>query len=591
MAPDPGSRLGRYQRPSTTVDRVITGSNVLRAARLESIRGKVLAFAMAATLVPTGLTLWISYSQNRASLETSIAQELRSQSAQTAREMGVWLREHLYDLRVFASSYEVSDNLGAVGRGTVVSPTAGRLHEYLSSLQERFTDFDRLLVLDLDGRLAATSEDAITPIRLPADWPSTLRAERHVIGEPAWDTVSNRGTLLLIVPIQLPGGQLIGAFAGDLRLASMQRVLRSFAAKTGRVVAVATSDGGSLIASSRELSPRLLQTAIRPGPFARLTAREGSAFRYASDVRRGRERVVGALARVPQAKWVVVAEVPADAAFAQVRRFRNVALTIVAALLLIIAAVAYRLGLVIVRPLDLLTRGAAKVASGELAVDLPAVGRGELGQLTAAFNHMVWRLRENRRQLDATNEMLRRQNAELERLSLTDPLTGLANHRLLMQRLEEETQRFHRHGRPFSVLAADVDNFKNFNDRFGHPAGDEVLRHVATFLRAVTRQTDCVARNGGDEFCLLLPETSAPEVNRLAERIRERLRMARFPGDQITLSLGAASLPTDGLTAEGVLAAADQALYDAKANGRDRFVQAGRAIGRSEGAVPSGSGD
>jgi diguanylate cyclase (GGDEF)-like protein len=197
--------------------------------------------------------------------------------------------------------------------------------------------------------------------------------------------------------------------------------------------------------------------------------------------------------------------------------------------------------------------------------------------LTAAFNHMVWKLRESRRQLDATNEMLRRQNAELERLSLTDALTGLANHRLLMQRLEEETHRYHRHGRPFSVLMIDVDNFKAFNDRFGHPAGDEVLRQVATFLRAVTRQTDCVARNGGDEFCVLLPETASTDVSRLADRIRERIRMARFPGDGITLSIGAAALPTDGLTADSVLAAADDALYEAKRRGRDCFVQAVKA--------------
>jgi diguanylate cyclase (GGDEF)-like protein len=543
---------------------------------LQSIRSKIIAFTVAATLLPAGVTLWLSYAQNRAAIEAGLAQDLRTQSGQAAREMGVWLRERLYDLRVFASSYEVSDNITPTSRST--GPAAAtRLHEYLNSLHERFTDYDRLLVLDLEGNIEATSDKERGSLRLPTDWLKTLRADRQVVGEPFWDERENRGKLVVIIPVQRPGGQIIGAFAAELRLAAMQRVLGVFAAKSDRVIALATSDRGSLIASSRDVSRRLLKTTVRPAPLSRLIGSEGSAFRYTSDVQRANNPVVGALARVPQTKWIVVAELSASDAFAQVTRFRRVALTIVVALLVIIATGAYRLGIVIARPLDRLIGGAARVASGELEVDLPSAGSGEVGQLTTAFNHMVWKLRESRRQLDATNEMLRRQNAELERLSLTDGLTGLANHRLLMQRLEEETHRYHRHGRAFSILMIDVDHFKAYNDRFGHPAGDEVLRHVATFLRAVTRQTDCVARNGGDEFCILLPETGAADVARLAERIRERIKLAHFPGEGITLSIGAASLPTDGLTAESVRGAADDALYEAKRRGRDCYVQAVKA--------------
>jgi diguanylate cyclase (GGDEF)-like protein len=552
---------------------VNTAAKFLLLPRLESIRSKILAFAVVATLLPMSVTLWISYAQNRAALESSISQDLRAQSAQTAREVGVWLREHLYDLRVFASSYEVSDNIDFAVPGAP-APRSGRLHDYLSSLQDRFNDYSELMVLDLEGKVLATSGGRVRRLPLPVDWLTTLQTEKQVVGTPFWDSTMHRGSLVLVVPVQRPGGQLIGAFAADLGLGSIQHVLRVFAGGTGRVVAVATAERGSLFASSREVSERLLSASIRPGPLSRLRTSEGTAFRYSSDVRRPGEAVVGAMARVPEATWVVVAEASAAHAFAQVAQFRNVALTLVFAILMIVAAAAYRLGLVIGRPLDRLTHAAARVARGELEVDLPTARAGEVGQLASAFNHMVWRLREGRRQLDATNEMLRRQNAELERLSLTDGLTGLANHRLLIQRLDEETHRFHRHGRPFSVLVADVDNFKAYNDKFGHPTGDDVLRHVATFLRAMTRATDCVARNGGDEFCVLLPETSSEEVALLAERIRERLKVAQFPGPQVTLSLGAASLPMDGLTPDAVLAAADEALYRAKRDGRDRFVQA-----------------
>jgi diguanylate cyclase (GGDEF)-like protein len=121
---------------------------------------------------------------------------------------------------------------------------------------------------------------------------------------------------------------------------------------------------------------------------------------------------------------------------------------------------------------------------------------------------------------------------------------------------------------------ADVDHFKQYNDTFGHPAGDEVLKKVARLLQASVREMDCVARYGGEEFCVMLPETSAAGAMILAERICERVAATEFPGQKITLSLGVASLPDNGDTPDAVIAAADEALYQAKREGRNRVVQA-----------------
>jgi two-component system cell cycle response regulator len=181
---------------------------------------------------------------------------------------------------------------------------------------------------------------------------------------------------------------------------------------------------------------------------------------------------------------------------------------------------------------------------------------------------MVWRLREGR--------------AELEKLSLTDALTGLSNRRFLMQRLNEEAVRFRRTKKEFSVLMADVDHFKRYNDTFGHPAGDEVLKKVARILQTSAREVDCVARYGGEEFCLMLPETPATGALILAERICERVAAAEFPGQKITLSLGVASLPANGDTPDTVIAAADEALYQAKREGRNRVVCAQSRRSRKE---------
>jgi diguanylate cyclase (GGDEF)-like protein len=553
--------------------RVTTVSKYLpipRLPRLQSIRSRILAFAVMATLLPSGVTMWISYAQNRAALEAKVSQELLAESEQTARGMAVWLKERLYDLRVFASSYEVSDNLSRSARGTAGSPTRGRLHDYLGSLHERFRDFEQLLVLDPEGRVVATSARKAVPVRLPSDWVHTLRTENQLVGDVYWDEAARAGKLIVAVPVQRADGRIIGAFAAELNLRPVQDLLRSYAPDSTSAVHLVSS-GGALLASSRGISAKLLATTIDSVTLRRLTRREGKAFPYAS-VTGG--RVVGTFKRVPQMPWAVVAEIPADTAFREVRRFGRLALLVVTALLLTAAAGAYRFGLFIVRPLERLAEGAAEVAAGDLAVDPPTGGAGEVGYLTTVFNHMVARLRESRQELDAKNAMLLRQNEELERLSLTDGLTGLANRRFLMQRLNEETIRYRRSKHDLAVLMLDVDHFKKYNDTYGHPAGDEVLKWVARILQATTREVDCVARYGGEEFCIMLPETSVGGAMTLAERIRARVAKEEHEGRKITLSIGVASLPADGDEPESVIAAADAALYQAKHDGRNRVAQA-----------------
>jgi diguanylate cyclase (GGDEF)-like protein len=326
---------------------------------------------------------------------------------------------------------------------------------------------------------------------------------------------------------------------------------------------------GAMIASSREVSAALMQRPLEAQSLGRLAAHENEGLDYTSPDGDG---VIGMLTRVPQTRWASVAEVSRAVAFDELRRYRNAALLVVVILLVIVAASAYRLGLIIARPLDRLTRGAAEVAAGNLGVDLPAGGAGEVGYLTTVFNDMVSRLRDTRRDLDAINETLRERNEELERLSVTDMLTGLSNRRTLMQRLGEEIVRSNRTTHPFAVLMADVDHFKQYNDANGHPAGDAVLKEVAEILRKSARASDCVARYGGEEFCLILPVTRAAEAVQLAERIRSRVARTDFPGGTITLSVGVASVPEDGQTSEAAIEAADEALYQAKRDGRNRVV-------------------
>jgi diguanylate cyclase (GGDEF)-like protein len=545
-----------------------------RFFRLDTVRSKILAFALLVTLIPSGFTAWVSYRQNRRALEEKISQELLSSSAQTAREMDVWLKERLYDLRVFASSYEVSEKLA----GKREAPSSRtRLSDYLNSVRERFSDYEELIVLDPAGRMVASSASKPRPLRLPADWGSELSATNAVVGEASWDETLAKAILLVAVPVQRADGRIVGALAARLNLRGAEEGLRAFAPGTsGR--AYLMGNGGNLIVSSMTSSPELMRVTVGPAVLAQLLKREGAVLTYESV---SGVDVLGSLKQVPRVGWAVVAEIPAEAAYQQVRRFRDLTLAIVAGLLLGVTAIAYHLALLIVRPLDRLTKGAAEVAEGDLAVDLPTA-TGEVGDLTYVFNHMVGRLRQSRQQLDAVNEMLRERNEELERLSASDSLTGLSNRRVLTQRLAEELLRSQRQNHSFTVLMLDVDHFKKYNDAHGHPAGDEVLKRVANILRTSTRAGDCTARYGGEEFAVLLSGKGAEAAMQLAERIRERVAEEEFPAGRITISAGIAEFPHHGHTAEAVISSADEALYEAKREGRNRV-----ACARSKQKQPS----
>ncbi|MGH2686393.1 MAG: diguanylate cyclase, partial [Actinomycetota bacterium] len=163
---------------------------------------------------------------------------------------------------------------------------------------------------------------------------------------------------------------------------------------------------------------------------------------------------------------------------------------------------------------------------------------------------------------------------ETRQLSITDGLTGVWNRRYLELTLRKEIERAQRFGRPLSALMIDIDRFKRVNDRFGHLRGDEVLVEVTQRLMGELRSSiDVVGRYGGEEFVVVLPETPSDGAWVVAEKIRSAIRNEPFGGDRdvaITVSVGVATYPEDGPTAEAVVHAADEAMYRAKAAGRDR---------------------
>jgi diguanylate cyclase (GGDEF)-like protein len=173
---------------------------------------------------------------------------------------------------------------------------------------------------------------------------------------------------------------------------------------------------------------------------------------------------------------------------------------------------------------------------------------------------------------------------ELERLAMRDPLTGAHNRRYFDEALRGEIHRYRRYDRPVSVVLFDVDDLKAINDRGGHAAGDLALINIASAAEDVVRASDSVVRLGGDEFAVLLPETDQPRALIVAERVRETIgKLPIEVAGGTSISVGVASLPRDGQTAEELQAKADQALYWVKKHGKNRCATVGSMIAGASG--------
>jgi diguanylate cyclase (GGDEF)-like protein len=544
-------------------------ATALHRIRLDSVRSKILVFSLLATLIPSVTIGVLFYVYANRFLTDKVADQLRDVTAQNVREFDLWLKERLYEVRVFSSSYEVSENLDTVTRGGIspgVRATAlRRLNDYLESVRGKFGDYEELAVVNAKTQTIATSAKQSSSLSFPADWRARVNADTPIMGQAYRDPQLGRMVMLLAVPIRSQDGRFLGLLAVKLNFHTVTDMFdRSTLAETGKVFLVAAD--GAVIAGSRRTTMETIDAKQLVSPNHQPET-DAALLEFVDP---DGTSAIGVSRQLSQLDWSLVAQIGKDEVYAQTARIRGLTAAIGLALLFAIGLAAYVLGLTIVRPLNRLSDGAAKVAEGDLDIKLPVIGRGEVGYLTEAFNEMVDRLRQDQE--------------ELRTLSITDGLTGLYNRKHFMEVLAGEAGRAARNERPFSVAMIDADQFKEFNDTLGHQAGDELLKTIGAVLRESLRSMDCASRYGGDEFIVLLPEVTIDGAVEAVERIRERVIAARFGGQTngaaVTVSIGVASFPEHGETPDAIIASADSALYDAKRNGRNRVVVAGSVPGR-----------
>lgn len=542
---------------------------------LKSIKSKIMIFAIAATLIPSlGLGL-LSFRQNEAQIGDNVTRELRALTNYANREIELWIDKRVHEVRVSSASSAIIDGLSAIARPQANSPDKNlqALAHYLRSVQEKLDTILELTVVGTTGEMVASSAIAPAAVMLPDGWPERALTGDLVVAAPHWNEQYATATFSIAVPVLSYDNQLIGALVAVLDLHALQPHLKSATKSPPGEVLLLDRDGRILVTSQANADKlmRLDESLLQ-----RLQAQPGESLVFDGVTHR---KVIGLANVSAELPVTIVAERDRDEVYGTWLELRNMFLALVGTLLLVVAAVAFRMGRSIVGPLQRLISAADRIAGGDLDVRLTAMRNDELGHLTQVFNQMADRLRHSHAEIMATNQAMRQQNRVLETLSVTDSLTGLYNRSKLDAILSDQLARFKRTQREFTLLMMDIDHFKTLNDSYGHITGDEILAAVGRILIQSIRSIDYAARYGGDEFIIILVETSAEPALKTAERIRSQVENMRYSANgstiTVTVSIGIVQCRPDDMTPTAVFIRADNALYEAKHAGRNRAHRAG----------------
>lgn len=555
-----------------------------------------LTFGLMAAVLSASLTLLIAHhsSDNE---RRAVSTRLGSIAEVTAYVLDIGMYERMHDITMLADADVLQDRQrNATGR------------RLLESLQAGHPEYAWLGVIDAEGRVLYGShgdregEDmqqkpwfnhGLTPLYLgdvhQSDWLPPLK-DPHAAGE-------SRRSLDMAAPIQDAEGNVTGRLAAQLSWEWARNIEGSMLTPARRQAGIEffiVGRDGNLLLAPRGKADTVLPPLEKLGEASTLVWPDGRE--YLTGVRGSK-----GWGDFPGTGWKVVVRQPADKAFASVHQLQQYILGAGLVLTLFFALLGMGLAWFLSRPLTQLARNADHLRQhpGSMALHGGGLFR-ETRQLSRSFGQLLAELQDHQDQLAALNASLEQQvqdrtqavemanrhllalleergklMEQLEALAATDSLTGLLNRRAFHERAELECKRSQRQQSPLTALTFDIDHFKHVNDNYGHDVGDEALRQCASACREQLREIDLLARFGGEEFVILLPETDIEAGRQVAERLREALAALRIPTSQgelrFTASFGVA--PHDAANAlEVTLQQADQALYAAKHSGRNRVV-------------------
>ncbi|CAE6501876.1 GGDEF domain-containing protein [Nitrosomonas nitrosa] len=544
---------------------------------MKSIKNKIITFSVIATLIPSLALGLLSFRQNEELVSHNVTRELRALARNVSRELDLWVNENDQAIRAISVSSLIINSLSAMQHYTAANDaekTEQVLAHFLRSVQAKLGSILELTVADATGRVIASSVSDPDIGDLSKDWLQRLQQDNWLMegvwaSSLHWNAQYQTAIFNIIVPILSYDDAFIGTIIATLNLGAFRDSMDDTLNPTPGEVVLLSQTGHVLLSSTTDIPPSM---AIDEAVLQKLKAKPGELMSFTGLTQ---PKVIG-LFDVPKMLPVtVLVERDYNEIYAAWIRLRNFFLGFVSVLIIIVAAVALYIGRSIVIPLESLIGATRHIVDGDLNVRVDVKQSDEVGQLANMFNLMTDKLQQNHEEIMAANAAMRQQNQMLEALSVTDSMTGLLNRSKLDAVLTDELARFGRNKRPFSVLMIDVDHFKTLNDNLGHIVGDEILIAVAKVLANSIRSVDFAARYGGDEFVVILTETTADAAIKTAERIRMQVAEVGNKLKEhkivITLSIGISHSLLEDKSPTLLLARVDNALYEAKKAGRDRI--------------------
>ena len=560
--------------------------------RRVTIRHRLVLSFIALSLLPLTILGALSYTaSNRA-----IQEQASLYSIEIARQVAQGFQLQMSQVEAASEDFVLSDRVQkALGdyyqAGGDTRPSART--ELTRSLLEKYGSFDYVnqkYLLDVQFNMMDTQ--VFSRLREGVVQVARSAAED---GRPTWTRYRGFAGQSSIVLLRKIHGKRdnrpVGTLFIGLKASRFSSIFKNAFLGDDTGLFVVDIDDGRIIVDGRTTGPGKGDTAADPALMRQISAQtlaaeDSAALAFtAADGHAYR----AAYAHIPNTSWYVVNAASLESLMAQPRAMRNKVVLIGLICLLCAFVVSAAISRSISTPLDGLVRIMQQTEAGNYRLRLPARGADEVTVLAGKFNAMAARVHEQNERLEdrvaeRTRDLAQATHA-LEVLSLTDGLTDIANRRRFDQVLADEMKRASRLSEPLTLMMLDVDLFKNYNDRYGHHAGDECLRAIAALLQSHARRaSDLAARYGGEEFAFICADTSGAAALELAESICAAMTAlalphAHSPFGSVTLSIGVATLvPVPGAEPRVLIERADAAMYRAKNMGRNRVCEAASAV-------------
>lgn len=566
----------------------------LVGSMFRSFQTKVLMLVLCGVLVPSAV-LWLFTVRDTEQFQTRQTLETFSTTLNVARrDVNYWYKDRVQELERLIHSNAFRKPFEDYFLAT--DPEAktnfeNEVRTYFQIVREKFPMYEEFVVLDPDGGIAIASDE------IGEEKATRLKAfHKDVHGQVRiTDTFTNlagdRVFQWVLVPNELTTGDRVtvcvrvgleGMSAllahGESGVGSLYLVDSAGFLLTQPPYAPPETDGSGKV---NLLGQKALDIVGPPTTSDTPVVHKFTRDMLTQDGHRYRKQTfLTSRLYLSERRWWLVCEAEEGEFVAPMVTRKKRLLLANALICVFFVLVAVKMSHNLLKPLADLRLGARRINEGMVGVKIPRTSRDEIGEAIGAFNEMAQRialteteLQAKAKQLATQNGKLQNLNEQLKKLSMTDGLTGLFNHRHFWNLLNSELTRVNLYQGELGLILLDIDNFKRVNDQFGHSAGDRLISMIATVLKETVRETDIVSRYGGEEFAILLPDTSKEGVLVASEKIRSAVQKMVFkvPDTDITLSVTVSiGVSVFRGSRREFFNAADRALYCSKDEGKNR---------------------